>query len=177
MTDLQDEVAVVGVAETQVLLVQVRPEPGQVLVLPADVRGQDQRTKLTLHVQAEERREREDFSFLFALVFEAFCHRLRSANHPCGLGVGVLRFNRFLKCILSANQPLHSQVLPPPLLVYEALDQTLGGRVGRQAGRWAERQTHLSSGGRWEKSSVSLSKPTADFQWWFSRTEVFCTWK
>lgn len=31
----------------------------------------------------------------------------------------------------------------------------------------------LSSAGRWEKSSVSLSKPTADLQWWFSRTEVF----
>lgn len=33
--------------------------------------------------------------------------------------------------------------------------------------------TDLSSAGRWENSPVSLSKPTADFQWWFSRTEVF----
>lgn len=34
-------------------------------------------------------------------------------------------------------------------------------------------QTDLSSAGKWENSPVSLSRPTADFQWWFSRTEVF----
>ena len=38
-------------------------------------------------------------------------------------------------------------------------------------------QTDLSSAGRWENSPVSLSRPTADFQWWFSRTEVFCILK
>lgn len=40
-----------------------------------------------------------------------------------------------------------------------------------------ECQTDLSSGGRWENSPVSRSRPTADFQWWFSKTEVFCTLK
>lgn len=41
VTDLQDEVTVAGVAQAQVLLVQVQAKPGQVLVLPADVCGQD----------------------------------------------------------------------------------------------------------------------------------------
>lgn len=41
VTDLQDEVTVAGVAQTQVLLVQVHAKPGQVVILSADVRGQD----------------------------------------------------------------------------------------------------------------------------------------
>lgn len=41
VTDLQDEVTVAGVAQAQVLLVQVHAESRQVLILSADVRGQD----------------------------------------------------------------------------------------------------------------------------------------
>lgn len=41
LNHLQDEVTVAGVAQAQVLLVQVHAEPGQVLVLSADVRSQD----------------------------------------------------------------------------------------------------------------------------------------
>lgn len=41
VTDLQDEVTVAGVAQAQVLLVQVHAEPRQVLILSADVCGQD----------------------------------------------------------------------------------------------------------------------------------------
>ena len=41
VTDLQDEVTVAGVAQAQVILVQVPAKPRQVLVLSADVRGQD----------------------------------------------------------------------------------------------------------------------------------------
>lgn len=52
-TDLQDEVPVAGAAQAQVVLVQVHPEPGQVLVLPADVCSQDQGAQVPLHVQAE----------------------------------------------------------------------------------------------------------------------------
>lgn len=52
---LQDEVTVRGVSQTQLLLVQVCPEPGQVFVLPADVCGQDQRPQLPLHVHTEHR--------------------------------------------------------------------------------------------------------------------------
>lgn len=51
--DLQHEMAVAGVAQAQVFLVQVHSEPGQVLVLSADVRGQDQRTQVCLHVTPE----------------------------------------------------------------------------------------------------------------------------
>lgn len=40
-TDLQNEVTVAGVAQAQVLLVQVPAKPAQVVVLPADVCGQD----------------------------------------------------------------------------------------------------------------------------------------
>lgn len=39
--DLQDEVSVAGVAQAQVVLVQVHAKPGQVFILSADVRGQD----------------------------------------------------------------------------------------------------------------------------------------
>lgn len=41
VTDLQDEVTVAGVAQAQVLLVQVHAESRQVVILSADVRGQD----------------------------------------------------------------------------------------------------------------------------------------
>lgn len=41
VTNLQDEVTVAGVAQAQVLLVQVQTKPGQVIILSADVRGQD----------------------------------------------------------------------------------------------------------------------------------------
>lgn len=44
---------VAGVAQAQVVLVQVPSEPGQVIVLSADVCGQDQRTQVRLHVPAE----------------------------------------------------------------------------------------------------------------------------
>lgn len=43
---------VAGVAQAQVLLVQVHSEPGQVLVLSADVCSQDQRTQVRLHAPA-----------------------------------------------------------------------------------------------------------------------------
>lgn len=45
--------AVAGAAQAQVLLVQVHPEPGQVLVLSADVRSQDQRAQVRLHAPAK----------------------------------------------------------------------------------------------------------------------------
>lgn len=41
VTDLQDEMAVAGVAQAQVLLVQVHAESRQVFILSADVRSQD----------------------------------------------------------------------------------------------------------------------------------------
>lgn len=41
VTDLQDEVTVAAVGQAQVLLVQVHAKPRQVLILSADVRGQD----------------------------------------------------------------------------------------------------------------------------------------
>ena len=47
---LEDEVAMGGVAQAQVILVQVPPELGQVLILSADVGGQDQRPQLSFHV-------------------------------------------------------------------------------------------------------------------------------
>lgn len=50
--DLQDEMAVAGAAQAQVLLVQVHAESRQVFILSADVRSQDQRAQLPLHVQA-----------------------------------------------------------------------------------------------------------------------------
>lgn len=40
-TDLQEKVTVAGVAQAQVLLVQVQAKLRQVIVLSADVRGQD----------------------------------------------------------------------------------------------------------------------------------------
>lgn len=54
VTDLEDEVSVAGVAQAQVILVQVCSELPQVLILSADVRGQDQRTQLALHLQPDE---------------------------------------------------------------------------------------------------------------------------
>lgn len=58
LAHLQDEVAVRGVSQTQLLLVQVCPEPGQVFVLPADICGQNQRPQLPLHVHTEQRDHR-----------------------------------------------------------------------------------------------------------------------
>lgn len=43
-----------GVAQAQVFLVQVQTKPGKVVILSADVGGQDQGAQLPLHVQAEE---------------------------------------------------------------------------------------------------------------------------
>lgn len=40
-TDLQDKVAVAGIAQAQVVQVQVRAKFRQVLILSADVRGQN----------------------------------------------------------------------------------------------------------------------------------------
>lgn len=39
LTDLQDEVSMAGVAQVQVLLIQVHPKPAQIIVLSADVCG------------------------------------------------------------------------------------------------------------------------------------------
>lgn len=58
LAHLQDEVAVRGISQTQLLLVQVCPEPGQVFVLPADICGQNQRPQLPLHVHTEQRDHR-----------------------------------------------------------------------------------------------------------------------
>lgn len=41
VTDLQDEVAMAGIAQAEVVLVQVQTESGQVVILSADVCGQD----------------------------------------------------------------------------------------------------------------------------------------
>lgn len=51
-SNLQDEVSVAGAAQAQVLLVQVYPKPAQVIVLSADVCGQDQGAQVPLHTQA-----------------------------------------------------------------------------------------------------------------------------
>lgn len=51
--DLQHKVAAAGAAQAQLLLVQVGSEPGQVLVLSADVCRKDQRTQVRLHAPAE----------------------------------------------------------------------------------------------------------------------------
>lgn len=56
-----------GLAQTQVSLVQVRAEFGQVLVLSADVCGQDQGAQLPLHVKADESNtERMDYNHINA---------------------------------------------------------------------------------------------------------------
>lgn len=47
---LEDEVAMGAVAQAQVILVQVHPELGQVLILSADVCGQDQGAQLAFYV-------------------------------------------------------------------------------------------------------------------------------
>lgn len=48
---LQYEMPMRGVPQTQVVLIQVSSESGQVLVLSADIRGQNQWSQLPLHIQ------------------------------------------------------------------------------------------------------------------------------
>lgn len=62
-SDLQHEMTVAAVAQAQVLLVQVHSEPGQVIVLSADVCGQDQGTQVRLHVPAEGKGKKTVFFF------------------------------------------------------------------------------------------------------------------